>query len=280
MYSFKFDIKDLSFTNSEQNIIDYIYKNIIYIPSMSIGKIAQDTNISVATISRFVKHVGYKNFKDLKNAILETEKKATPANKISTSLSANNGGNIYNLLVKQEGFLIKTRDYINEKEIEKATDIIINTENIYFFGKGSSKCLVDLFSFRLKRFGKKIFIINSSGSEIFEDLTNIKKTDLVILFGFHKVPIELKVLLNYKNQVKFKTILFTDKLYSKEKKESDINICLYRGEENEYHSMTAPIAIIDSLIVLIAKEIKNNSVNKLDKLNELKENYINKIPRH
>ena len=65
---YKFFDKNKNYTKLEERIIDYFCDNIDSIFFMTIGEISKDLNISQATISRFVRHAGYSNFKSLKNA--------------------------------------------------------------------------------------------------------------------------------------------------------------------------------------------------------------------
>lgn len=279
MSDFRFNTDNLVLTKSEEKIINYIYENLSMIPFLSIVQISEELDISIATLSRFVRHVGYENYKDLKSAIIEHEKSPTPASKLQKTLSQKSSTDIRSLLKIQEEYLNKTSENISEQDVYKSIDYILNSENIYLFGKGASKGLAELLSFRLKRFNKKVFLFNSGGSTIFEDLAHINKKDLIIIFGFHKTPIEAKVILEYSKESRCKTILFTDQLYLEENLKGNVNFYVYRGEVKEYHSMAAPTALIDSLIILLAKKLEQESVDNLSKLYKLKEKYKNEIPR-
>lgn len=279
MSDFRFNTANLILTKSEEKIINYIYEHLSMIPFLSIVQISEELDISIATLSRFVRHVGYENYKDLKTAIMEHEKSPTPASKLQKTLSKKDSTDIKSLLKIQEEYLNKTSENISEEDVNRAIDYIFNSKNIYLFGKGASRGLTELFAFRLKRFNKKIFLFNSGGSAIFEDLAHIDKNDLIIIFGFHKTPIEAKVILEYSKETGCKTILFTDQLYLEENLKGTVNFYVYRGEVKEYHSMSSPTALIDSLIILLAKRLEQESVDNLSKLYKLKEKYKDEIPR-
>ena len=60
----KSEYKD--FSNSEKKVADYILLNEEVVPFKTIYEIADRVNVSVPTISRLVKKIGYGSFKDFK----------------------------------------------------------------------------------------------------------------------------------------------------------------------------------------------------------------------
>ncbi len=279
MGDFRFYLDGRTLTKSEEKIVNYIYQHLSIIPFLSIGKIAEELNISVATLSRFVRHMGYESLKDLKVAIMEHENVTTPAGKLQKTLSMADANTAVQLLKRQEACLAQTRENLSEPDVKKAVAAIRDAETVYFLGKGVSRGLVELFSFRLCRFQKRTVTLPPSGSELFERLVDVKQNDLVILFGFYKMPVEARVTLEQAREVGCKTLLFTDRLYSDEEQRGDINLYVYRGELREYHSMAAAVALIDTLVVLTARELEGEPVQSLSDLYQLKEKYADIIPR-
>ena len=60
---------------------------------------------------------------------------------------------------------------------------------------------------------------------------------------------------------------------------SIIPLYVYRGEPSEYHSMAAPAALLDALVVMIGAKLGSRSRESLDRLYHLKEHYRLEIPR-
>ena len=58
-------------TRAEQKILDYINTNTDAFLFSSIGQLAQRLELSDATVSRFARHVGCRDFKALKSLVLE-----------------------------------------------------------------------------------------------------------------------------------------------------------------------------------------------------------------
>ena len=71
-------------TRAEQKILDYINTNTDTFLFSSIGQLAQRLEISDATVSRFARHVGCRDFKALKSMVLEQS--PGPAVKLTATL--------------------------------------------------------------------------------------------------------------------------------------------------------------------------------------------------
>ena len=58
-----------SLSETEKRIADFIIQNTDHVTHMSVREIADKSNTSGATVSRFVRHIGYDSFSDLRLAI-------------------------------------------------------------------------------------------------------------------------------------------------------------------------------------------------------------------
>ena len=52
-----------------------------------------------------------------------------------------------------------------------------------------------------------------------------------------------------------------------------MNLFVYRGEAKEYHSMTAPAALMDALVVAVSEKLGDEAVRRLSNLHQLKKAY-------
>lgn len=271
--------KDTNYTKTEQQIIDYLYQNASSFPFLTIGQLAKQLNVSEATVSRFARHSGYADFKEMRTALLSAVSPEAPAQKLSQTLYDNRSRSVADIFQRQQQYLEKTISYLEPDEIEKAVFAISNAKTIYLYGKGASHSLAELFAFRLNRFGLSVRLCSSGGSELFETMLNITAEDLVIIFGFQKTPCEAAVLLKHKQEIPYTTMLITSRLYHNEEAPADINLFVYRGENQEYHSMTTAMALIDALVLLTADHLDGISYEKLSELYRIKEKYKHDIPR-
>lgn len=279
MCTFQFPIEGISYTKAEQKIIDYIYQNLYNILFLSIGQLADLLHVSEATISRFVRHAGFADFKALKNAIAQHLGQESPSEKLSTTITKDHSNELFSLMQYQQHCISKTLELINEDEFLATLNAILKAQHIYLYGKGAAKSLCCLLQFRFNRFGKKVTLLPSGGSELFEDLVHITSQDLILLFSFQKLSSEAKVILQHAKDCHCPSSLFTSKIYDQPTHRADYNLYVYRGEAKEYHSMTVPIALIDTLVIMLGSRMGASAMTHLDALHHLKQHYEHEIPR-
>ena len=59
------------YTRSDKKILEFIEESTEEFLFMSIGQLAERLEMSEATISRFARHIGYGDFKELKSAVAQ-----------------------------------------------------------------------------------------------------------------------------------------------------------------------------------------------------------------
>ncbi|MFV0559042.1 MAG: MurR/RpiR family transcriptional regulator [Enterococcus sp.] len=274
-----FDLDANQLTESEKQIIDFFYKNEQVIPFLSINEISQSIGVSNATLTRFSKKVGFKSFKELKLSLV-TKREATPSSKLQNALEFEETNELPATMIYRDiQQLLETLEQVDATVFQNAAQAIIEKERIFIFSKGVAQSLGHLLEFRLRRFGIQIQNINQSGSEIFETLHALKKTDLVILFCFSKTPRETQVVFDYAKKNGIETICFTDRLHPQMQQIATYPFYISRGNSNEYHSLTSTISFIDALIVAVHRLAPPSYHEQLEKIHQLKESYKKEIPR-
>lgn len=272
-----FPVKPDKMTSTEKIVAEYIVEHKEEILFLTIGQLASTLNISEATISRFVRHVGCKNFKHLKQVVMEQTVQKGAAQKLANTLLTGEGDLLENWMEQQQYNLQKTLELMSKSEFDRASRTLAEAHRVFIYAKNASRALAQLLEFRLRRLGIDVHLMPSGGTEILEGLAHVCEDDVVILFGFSKVSTEGRMILDYQRTVGYTTILFTGLLYPKEEQEADIHLFVYRGEENAYHSMSAATAIVDALVLATSDYIGADAVTSLDRIRMLKNKYALKM---
>lgn len=260
-------------TKNEQRILEYITSNPDMFLFMSIGQLAEHLEVSEATISRFARSMGCKNFKELKTKIMQQQTEAGAALKLAGSLIEEEKFSIESWMERQITYMRQTVAQLDGREFMEAAEDIAKAKQVYIHGKSASKSMAQLLFFRLRRLGIPVTLLPSGGSEIVEGLAQIKKEDVVIVFSFSKISREGRLILNYKKQTDFRMIAFTGRRYLPEADLADRNLYVCRGEEKEYHSMTSPAAMVDGLVLAVSEQLGIKSAEQLVKIRELKKEF-------
>lgn len=266
-----------SFTKSELEILDFIELNKEEFLFMTIGEISEALSISDATISRFSKKVGCDDFKSLKTLVMSQIQYngSVAVDKMTQTLKKSEDFTVTDYLKFQQQNIQRTLEYLNPEEFNNSAVEMTKVRKIWVYGKHAAKSLSILLKTRLSRLGINIEILPSGGTELIEALENITKEDMVIIFSFLKLSVEGRILLDYKRDIGFKLLLFNSRIHFPEEDLVDFNIYVYRGPANEYHSHSSTVAVIDGLVVKISEVLGQDSINRLEKIKQLKNKYKN-----
>lgn len=275
--SFTWDLTSLS--PIQKKIADFIEKNIEHLPFMTERDIAAKVPTSIASVSRFWSAVGFSNLKEFKKSI-QIYNEVTPANKMKNTFNRVSEDDLPGALLEgATAYLSETSRHLSRDTFEQAVEKIIQANKIFIFSPGPSEGLGTLLRFRLNRFGMTIQPMPNSGHELFESLVNISANDAVICFSFANLLPETRVILDYAADVKFTTIVITDLLVTDLNQLADIVLYAARGQIWEFHSMVAPTAVIESLIIAVGFRLQEHSVAKLDMIQTLRKRYALLLPR-
>ncbi len=266
------------FSKSDHTIMDCLLRNENELQYLSTEELATKLGVSLSTISRFWKKIGFNNIKDFKNYLRESAK-LTPASKISVTLEQwnNDGLNLQDLAHKYYLHLEKTLKQVKPEVLEKVAEKIIAAPKVYMFAPDGSLGLAEILIYRLTRLGVE-FIMLKGGSAIYESMINLSRNDLVLMFSYSRLLSEIEILLKHSRIASYDTVLFTDLMTSRHLELAGTILYSYRGEPNEYHSMIPPLALIDLLILKIA-QVKENSLEKMKYLETIREMYRGIIKR-
>jgi DNA-binding MurR/RpiR family transcriptional regulator len=131
---------------------------------------------------------------------------------------------------------------------------------------------------RLRRFGRQIVPLTTAGREMLEPLMLMKANDLLFMICFFDISPAQNLVLNYANEVNCPVIILTDTLGSIIGEKADIVLAARRGPMAEFHSLVVPMTIINTILLALANEDKDQVMENLDKLDQLRSD-LKKIER-
>lgn len=275
----KMDWNTETLSPGQYKIADYIRKNEQAVLFSTEQEIADALGVSIATVSRFWRSVGFKNIKDFKSK-LRSQLDVTPAAKMQNMMDQTDAGTLpRQFLAASVARLEETLAHYSQGAFDEAVTALAASKRIYIYGPGPSAGLTELLHFRLGRFGLSVHRLDRGGSELFEDLLHLTEGDLVVLFGFVRLLPEAKVIVDHAKEAGYRTLLITDRLVSDFSGQCDITLFASRGETWEFHSMIAPTFIVENLIIAVGMRNKEDHLQKLNELNRLRKNYAHELPR-
>lgn len=263
-------------TANEAALLEFINQHSDRFLFLSIAQLAETLSMSEATVSRFARHVGCRDFKHLKQVVLaQTQTRTGPADKLAATLAEGDGAPLPHWLEQQRYCLEKTETLLDPAEFHRAVQAIVEARRVFVYAKNASRSMAELLRFRLRRIGVDVRLLAGAGNELLEGLAAAAPGDLVVVFSFSKRSTEGAILLDWQREAGYRTLLFTGQLSPLPDPQPDIRLFVYRGEANEYHSMAAPAAIVDALVLGVSAKLGDRAVDRLARLRALKQRYTN-----
>lgn len=275
--TFAWNIGDLSPTHKK--IADYLEKNIDRLPYLTERDIANEVRTSIATVSRFWQAVGHASLKSFKTSVRNAEA-VTPANKMKAMFNKLSADDLLcDLLEQTAGYLRDTSYNLARESFELAATAIAEGTRLHVFAPGPSEGLGHLLQFRLNRIGIDARLVDKHGNQLFEFLIQLKPQDTLVLFGFYTLVPEIKVLLDYAEELGCRTIVITDRLVSDLNGRKAVLLYACRGQIGDFHSMVAPTALVESLAIAAGRRIEQRALAHLEHLQTLRRRYAHLIPK-
>jgi len=261
-------------TKSEKRIANFLRKNQEESAFLSAGEIASRLELSEATLVRFARSLGFCSYPAMRTVLQDNfRRRVTHSARLRGRLNdLREGGDIFERLTATEiDFLTQALDSIKREELDKAVEILHEHDRVFVFGLGPSISLVDLLELRLRRFGREVVPLTSSGREFLEYLTMMEEKDLLFVICFFDQNPALKLVIDYANKVGATIIMLTDTLEAILGEKVDVVLSAKRGPIGEFHSLVVPMTVINALLLSLASKEQEKSMTLLDKLDNLRD---------
>jgi DNA-binding MurR/RpiR family transcriptional regulator len=263
-------------TKSEKRIADYMRQNQDEVAFLSAAEIAEQLDLSEATMVRFARTLGFDSYPAMREVLqAKFRNLVTHSARLRSRLSdLREAGDIFERLVASEiAFLTESLQTVDRAAINAAVELLRTHQRVFVFGLGPSISLVDLLEIRLTRSARHVIPLNTSGRELLEPLLLMTKDDLVIAIGFFNVTPSLRLVLDQAHQHKTPVILVTDTLGDLVGEKATVTLAARRGPVSSFHSLTIPMTIINALLLALSSADQEKVMNNLDKLDQLRDRY-------
>lgn len=259
------------FSDLEKKIADYLIAHKEDVIHMNLKELAEATYTSTATISRFCKKLGEKNFNDFRVHLAEITQSQTFTtinfNKpffqdTSSSEICHNIGEIYKQTV--EG----TNQVLDFNELNKAADLISKTQVIDIFGFGDSYLSALMFEHKMTYINKYV-CLKAIPTEQNQQALYTNKDTVAIVISYSGETNEIKPIVERIKLNGGTVIAITSMNNSFLRKKADICLTMCSKENiinkiGVYSSKISSDYIIDLLYSLVFKnQYHNLMINKV-----------------
>lgn len=267
---------NLSLSKGQRKLAQYVSENHDDVAFLTTGRLAEKADVSEATITRFVRFLGYAKFGDFKSALQEDIKsRITSTVKIKDTVEKLSADDhvFTNWLRIDQAMLNELEHSCSEEQIDRAASCFTPTSAIYLVGFGVSRSIVEFLDFRFSRLRYKVIPIVSGGSAVFDKLMSAGSNDVLIGIGFFRPHREVLVALDIAAKRSMARIAITDSDSAPVAANADVVLKANRGPADIMTSLAAPMTVANILTVAVANKYKESAIETLSSLDSLKDTY-------
>ena len=264
-------IKYPRLSKSQKLIAEYILSSYDIAAFMTAAKLGVSVGVSESTVVRFANEVGFEGYPKLQKALQELIK-----NRLTTvqrlELSNDYLSNEYALrsVLKADIDNIRiTLEKIDFKMFENVLDSIFRANKIYIIGLRSSTALAEFLGFYLNVILQNVKVVSYGISDIFEQMINVKKGDLVIGIGFPRYATKTINALDFAKSRGADVVAITDSKRSPLASKADYTLIAESNMASFVDSLVAPLSVINALIIAVGmkeKEYISETFNNLENI--------------
>jgi DNA-binding MurR/RpiR family transcriptional regulator len=269
--------REARFSKSQKKIAAYLQSDCEHAAFLNASEIGKRLEVSEATIVRFAVALGLEGYPHLRRILQNIVRhKVSPATRMQNKLEvlSTSKDHILTQMVGMElKYIAEIQHTVSTAEFDQALSILLGAKRIFCFGLGASKLLAELLELRLNRFGIPTIPLTVSGRDLLEKLLLLNKDDVLIAAGFTKITSELVAVLKHSARVDCRRILLTDVEEVNFEPYAPILLKVRRGPVHSFHSLNAPMTVVNALILAIAMARRNQSLESLESLEKYRKLY-------
>lgn len=261
-----------NFSKGHKKIADFIIKNYDKCAFMTASKMGEEANVSESTVVRFSYALGYDGYPQLQKDLQEVIKnQLTIIQRAKMSFDNIDEYKIFENVLKNDTHNIKqTLGRIDPNSFRKLVNDIINCKgNIYIVGLRTSTSLSEYLAYYLELMLNNIKLIKYSYTDVFEQIVDVKKDDLVIGISFPRYTSRTFDILSYAKKKGVNIAAITDSKHSPIGEIADNTIIAINNMTSIVDSLVAPLSVINALIVAVGSKKKEEVKTKFENVEQL-----------
>ncbi|WP_416353794.1 MurR/RpiR family transcriptional regulator [Agrilactobacillus fermenti] len=256
-----------TFGPTSQIIANYVIENPEAFATKSINELANDLQVSTASISRFAKAIGFPNFSKMKIALSKDSTETNQFHPIVTGDTALDGAR--KTISANISALNNTLDFMSDPLIDQATQLLRSADHIGLFGLGSSNVIAQAAYHSFLLLPVNLIYQNDYHMQLM-NASLLTKKDIAIAISHTGNNADILALTDIFQQNQVPILAITSFPTSPLARLADISF-FSTSEDTKYRpealiSMTAQLGIIDVLYTELNRKFGGKSTQRLRKV--------------
>lgn len=265
-----------TFSKGQKLIADYIIDHYDKAAFMTAAKLGEKVGVSESTVVRFAIELGYDGYPKLQKVLREVIKRhLTSVQRLEVSSERIESESVLKTVLQSDFNKIRmTLAEADPAKFNLIVEEILQANRIFILGVRSSAPLASFLGFYFNLIFENVRVINTTSvSEMFEQIVNAKKGDVVIGISFPRYSKRTSKAMEFAREHGATVIAITDNESSPLAKRSNYSLFARSDMASFVDSLVAPLSMINALIVAIGLKRKDKIHNTLVKLEKIWDAY-------
>jgi DNA-binding MurR/RpiR family transcriptional regulator len=253
----------------QQKVALFIHDNAGHICFLSASQLAEKIGVSNATVSRFVRMLGYPDYGAFRQALAsETMAGRSTATRLAESAEEadRNGGIPENVFSQDIKNIVSLRETIHSQPFEQAVFCLSRARRIYILGLRSTFSLAYYLAFYLRFFLTNVVLIELGRGNYTEEFIEANEEDALVAVSFHRYTRQTVELQKSIKDLGPMVIGISDSQLSPIAAASDISLTTPVFLPTYFESLTAPMSLINALLAAVALQMHTEAMPALNRL--------------
>ena len=244
-----------TFSKGQRQIATYILEHYDRAAFMTASKLGGIVKVSESTVVRFADELGFDGYPELQRALQKLAKtQLTAAQRMEVADNLMGKDNILDKILLGDADKIRhTLDSIDRDAFYAAVDKIVNARNIYILGSRSSASLAGFLNFNFQLMFDNVRNVKvASGSEMFEQILDIGREDVLIAISFPRYSKRTVRAVEFAHDAGADVVSITDSAQSPIAANCDQLLTAHSDMASFVDSLVAPLSIINAMVAAVS----------------------------
>ena len=260
-----------SLTPSQKKLLNYILSNDEEAVFLTIQGLSQRVSVSVATVVRLAKALGYAGFPQFQQELrLLFRDKLTTVSRIQKA--AQKEMSEENVLVKvfQQDIenITETMKQVSVDDFRRFVKALNSAKRVVIIGLRSAHSLAVLMGVALEFLQRDVWVVTPGIGNMWDRLLGLRKDDVVVGICFPRYTKETVEVLRFAQQKGIKTLAITDSPISPLARYAECVLPARCKMDSFIESFTAALSLINAIVTAVGLYRKEATMSSLKQLEE------------
>jgi DNA-binding MurR/RpiR family transcriptional regulator len=249
----------------------YISEHHVQAAFMSSRELAAASGVSLATVVRLGRTLGYPSFEALRTSIQERVNfDLTGVERLRTLPSENRSPSaLLRRIVDGDLQSLRALSHtFSEPQVEAFVDAIISARRVMILGFRYVGPLASYFAYSLGKIKPHVECFDRADSSLYDRIRLMGVEDLIVGIALARYPVDLVTMLGHASKLGLRILAITDSPLSPIVPTADVSLFVRASNLDFVGSLTAPAALINCVVSEIGVRLGGHALERLQALED------------